>query len=151
MNTQSGLSAELERSMDYLVHLITYEEILRNAEVIDKLDDKRRTKLYNLLSWNTDMNKSFNKRLLNISEKIPDSMKEEFLNLMEDMKTFQAKFEASCLKLKKEDFYYEQLDDNSRKVLINHTLRAKEESKANNSKVERIMILERKKKNDKMP
>ena len=42
MAKQSIPSMELERSMNLMCRVITIEEVLRNSEVIDSLDDKRR-------------------------------------------------------------------------------------------------------------
>ena len=42
MAKQSIPSMELERSMNLMCRVMTIEEVLRNSEVIDSLDDKRR-------------------------------------------------------------------------------------------------------------
>ncbi|WP_163468513.1 hypothetical protein [Fusobacterium sp. IOR10] len=143
MNKQKGLSVELERSMNLQVHIMTFEEALRNASVIDRLDDKRRIKLYDVLSWNNDMSKSFYKKLLTISEKIRDPIvNQEVLDLLKQMKEFQEKFTVSIGKEKQEDFHYESLDDNLRNYLINYAVQAREKLKIDNSKVETKLILE---------
>lgn len=143
MNKQKGLSVELERSMNLQVHIMTFEEALRNASVIDRLDDKRRIKLYDVLSWNNDMFKSFSKKLLTISEKIRDpAVNQEVLDLLEQMKEFQEKFITSIEKEKEEDFHYESLDDNLRNYLINYAVQCREKLRIDNNKVETKLILE---------
>jgi len=143
MNKQKGLSVELERSMNLQVHIMTFEEALRNASVIDRLDDKRRIKLYDVLSWNNDMFKSFSKKLLTISEKIKDpAVNQEVLDLLEQMKEFQEKFITSIEKEKEEDFHYESLDDNLRNYLINYAVQCREKLRIDNNKVETKLILE---------
>ena len=143
MNKQKGLSVELERSMNLQVHIMTFEEALRNASVIDRLDDKRRIKLYNILSWNIDMSKSFSKKLLTISKKIKDpAVNQEVLDLLEQMKEFQEKFITSIEKEKEEDFHYESLDDNLRNYLINYAVQCREKLRIDNNKVETKLILE---------
>lgn len=143
MNKQKGLSIELERSMNLQVHIMTFEEALRNAAVIDKLDDKRRIKLYDVLSWNIDMLKSFSKKLEKINEKIRDpTVNQDILKLLEGMKDFREKFIVSIEKEKKEDFHYEEIDDNLRNYLINYAVQAREKLKIDNNKVETKLILE---------
>jgi len=143
MNKQKGLSVELERSMNLQVHIMTFEEALRNASVIDRLDDKRRIKLYNILSWNIDMSKFFSKKLLTISKKIKDpAVNQEVLDLLEQMKEFQEKFITSIEKEKEEDFHYESLDDNLRNYLINYAVQCREKLRIDNNKVETKLILE---------
>lgn len=143
MNKQKGLSVELERSMNLQVHIMTFEEALRNASVIDRLDDKRRIKLYDVLSWNNDMFKSFSKKLTIISEKIKDpAVNQEVLDLLEQMKEFQEKFITSIEKEKEEDFHYESLDDNLRNYLINYAVQCREKLRIDNNKVETKLILE---------
>ena len=143
MNKQKGLSVELERSMNLQVHIMTFEEALRNASVIDRLDDKRRIKLYDVLSWNNDMFKSFSKKLLTISEKIKDpAVNQEVSDLLEQMKEFQEKFMTSIEKEKEEDFHYESLDDNLRNYLINYAVQCREKLRIDNNKVETKLILE---------
>lgn len=63
MKNCSGISSDLERSMNMTSRIMTFEECLRNAEVIDLLDDKRRVKMFNLLTWNNDMLSNFIDRL----------------------------------------------------------------------------------------
>lgn len=143
MNKQKGLSVELERSMNLQVHIMTFEEALRNASVIDRLDDKRRIKLYDVLSWNNDMFKSFSKKLTIISEKIKaPAVNQEVLDLLEQMKEFQEKFITSIEKEKEEDFHYESLDDNLRNYLINYAVQCREKLRIDNNKVETKLILE---------
>ena len=63
---QSIPSMELERSMNLQVHVMTFEESLRHAEVIDELDDARRLKLHNIINWTKEMQLSFIRDLQDI-------------------------------------------------------------------------------------
>ena len=49
---------ELERSMNLQSRVMTIEETLRNSDVIDKIDDKRRDKMHGVLRWAKDIHKS---------------------------------------------------------------------------------------------
>ena len=74
MKNSSIPSQELERSMDLQVHVMTIGEALRNVEVIDELDDRRREKLHNIINWNKEMQKSFIKDLERIIKNCDDSI-----------------------------------------------------------------------------
>ena len=45
---ESALSLELERSMNMQVRVVTFQEHLRHAQIINDLDRERRVKSFNL-------------------------------------------------------------------------------------------------------
>ena len=55
MRTENSNSLALERSMNLQCKIMTFEEALRNAQVIDKLDDERREKMFGLIKWQRDI------------------------------------------------------------------------------------------------
>lgn len=147
MRTESGNSLALERSMNLQCRVMTFEESLRNASVIDSLDDNRRKKMYGLIKWKFDMDIHFDKCLDKIlSFQNLDQMKKELLTLKNDMKSFNENFQKSFESIKTDELYYENIDDELRNYLINYAVRCREELKIENSKVEEKLIKENKNK-----
>ncbi|GAA6323608.1 hypothetical protein F350042L8_07060 [Fusobacterium ulcerans] len=147
-------SQELERSMDLQVHVMTIGEALRNVEVIDELDDRRREKLHNIINWNKEMQKSFIKDLeiiiKNCDSSICDidiALKNMIKNLLEKQIKFTDQFNKSIDEVLKQELEYEKIDDNTRCYLINYTEDCREELKNKNSEIEARIILERMAKN----
>lgn len=145
MRTESSNSLALERSMNLQCHIMTFEEALRHASVNDKLDDKRREKMFGLMKWKFDMNIHFDKQLIKIqSLEILEEIKKELLSLREEIKNFNNKFEKSFETLKNDELYYEKIDDDVRTYLINYAARCREKLRIENSIVEEKLIRENK-------
>ncbi|WP_330112031.1 hypothetical protein VSU16_05265 [Cetobacterium somerae] len=145
MRTESGNSLALERSMNLQCHIMTFEEALRNASVIDKLDDERREKMFGLIKWKFDMNIHFDNRLSKILDLDNlDQIKKELLTLQNDIKKFNEKFEKSFESVKKDELYYENIDDELRTYLINYAVKCREQLRIENSEVEEKLIRENK-------
>lgn len=143
MKNCSGISSDLERSMNLQSRIMTFEECLRNAKVIDALDDKRRVKMFNLLVWNDDMQSNFISRLDKIIlETEIEILKQDIRELRKNMKTFTEKFKKSINVVKNDEIKYEEMDDNLREFLINYAVECREKLKIENSEVETKMILE---------
>lgn len=146
MRTESGNSLALERSMNLQCHIMTFEEALRNAKVIDDLDDKRREKMFGLMKWLDDMNTYFNKNIekilkLTSIENIHLHLRQYFM----ERQTFQLKFKESFEIIKNDELYYENLDDELRNYLINYAEKCREELRDSNSNIEMKLIIENKK------
>ena len=145
MRTESSNSLALERSLNLQCHIMTFEEALRHASVNDKLDDKRREKMFGLMKWKFDMNIHFDKRLIKIqSLEILEEIKKELLSLREEIKNFNNKFEKSFEILKNDELYYEKIDDDVRTYLINYAAICREKLRIENSIVEEKLIRENK-------
>ncbi|WP_304157064.1 hypothetical protein [Fusobacterium ulcerans] len=157
MKNCSAVSSELERSMNLQSHVMTFEECLRNAEVIDSLDDKRRNKMFNLLKWNDDMQINFIskvEKLVTLSD--IEILKEEIRTLHKNMQSFTEKFKKSIKYVKEAELKYESMDDNLRNFLISYAAKCRENLRIENSEVEAKLILEslekkRNKTNDLLP
>ena len=146
MRTENSNSLSLERSMNLQCHIMTFEEALRNAKVIDNLDDERRKKMFGLMKWLEDMNINFNKKL-NIILQINnlEDLKSKLKKLKLEQLSFQEKFKEKFELIKSDELYYEELDDELREYLINYAIKCREELKIENSKIETKLILENKK------
>lgn len=143
MKNCSGISSDLERSMNLQSRIMTFEECLRNAKVIDALDDKRRVKMFNLLVWNDDMQNNFISKLDKITlEAEIEILKQDIRELRKNMKIFTEKFKKSINVVKNDEIKYEEMDDNLREFLINYAVECREKLKIENSEVETKMILE---------
>lgn len=145
MRTESANSLILERSMNLQCHIMTFEEALRHASVIDKLDDERREKMFGLIKWKFDMNIHFDNRLSKILDlNNLDQIKKELRTLQNDIKKFNEKFEKSFESVKKDELYYENIDDDLRTYLINYAVKCREQLRIENSEVEEKLIRENK-------
>lgn len=131
-------SMELERSMNLQVHVMTVEETLRHSAVIDKLDDERRTKLYNLIKWAKEMQISFIRDLQVIYKSTGlESLRKE----IEKQSKFLKQFTKSIDAILKQELELEALDDNTREYLIDYAVKTRENLKEDNSRLEREIIL----------
>ncbi|MCJ8342922.1 MAG: hypothetical protein MJH09_08775 [Cetobacterium sp.] len=146
MRVENSNSLALERSMNLQCHIMTFEEALRNAEVIDNLDDQRRERMFGLMKWLDDMNIHFNKRLDNILKLDNlENLKTELKKYKTDKNEFNLKFKESFEAIKEDELYYENLDDELRTYLINYAIKCREELRELNSKTEMKLIKENKK------
>lgn len=147
MRTEDGNSLSLERSMNLQCHIMTFEEALRNAQVIDKLDDQRRERLFGLIKWHDDMNKHFDYRLESILQLSDIQTLKEILNtLKQEIKEFNVKFNKSFESVKSDELYYENLDDDLREYLIKYSVKCREQLRIENSEIEEKLIRENKEK-----
>lgn len=145
MRTENSNSLALERSMNLQCHIMTFEEALRNADVIDKLDDERREKMFDLMKWRVDMNIHFDKHLTKIlSIGNLEQTKKELLTLKNDIKKFNEKFEKRFESIKKDELHYENIDDDVRTYLINYAVKCREKLRIENSMIEEKLIRENK-------
>ncbi|MEG2092462.1 hypothetical protein [Cetobacterium sp.] len=146
MRVKNSKSLALERSMNLQCHIMTFEEALRNAEVIDNLDDQRREKMFGLMKWRDDMNIHFSKRLEHIL-KIDNlgNLKNELEKHKTDKNEFDLKFKERSKIIKEDELYYEKLDDELRTYLIDYAVKCREELRELNSKTEMKLIKENKK------
>ena len=145
MRTESGNSLALKRSMNLQYHVMNFEEALRHACVIDKLDDEKREKMFGLIKWKFDMNIYFDNRLSKILDfDNINQIKEKLLTLQNDIKKFNEKFEKSFENVKKDELYYENIDDESRTYLINYAVKCRQQLRIENSEVEEKLIRENK-------
>ena len=146
MRTENSNSLSLERSMNLQCHIMTFEEALRNAKVIDDLDDERRKKMFGLMKWLDDMNTNFNKKLdIILQMNNLEDLKSKLKKLKFEKLSFQEKFKERFELIKSDELYYEELDDELRDYLINYAIKCREELKIENSKIETKLILENKK------
>lgn len=143
MRTPSVASLELERSMNMQCHIMTFEEALRNAQVIDNLDDKRRKKMFGLMKWLYDMNIYFNKRLETVLNSDVNNLKVKLKKFQLEKLDFQEKFFKKLEIIKKDELYYEKLDDDLRNYLIEYSAICRENLRIENSCIEMKIILNR--------
>ena len=145
MRIESGNSLNLERSMNLQCHIMTFEEALRNAKVIDDLDDERRKKMFGLIKWLDDMSTNFNKKLdIILQLNNLEDLKSKLEKLKFEKLSFQEKFKEKFELIKSDELYYEKLDDELREYLINYAIKCREELKIENSKIEMKLIKENK-------
>lgn len=141
MRTENSNSLALERSMNLQCKIMTFEEALRNAQVIDRLDDERREKMFGLIKWQNDMFIFFKKRLDSLLINYTKNSLESFIC---DFVKFNTKFNESFEKIKNDELYYENLDDELRDYLIKYAIRCREDLRIENSEVEEKLIRENK-------
>lgn len=141
MRTENSNSLALERSMNLQCKIMTFEEALRNAQVIDKLDDERREKMFGLIKWQNDMFICFKKQLDSLLMNYTKNSLELFIC---DFVKFNTKFNESFEKIKNDELYYENLDDELRDYLIKYAIRCREDLRIENSQVEEKLIRENK-------
>ena len=127
---QSIPSMELERSMNLQVHVMTFEESLRHAEVIDELDDARRLRLHSIINWVKEMQLSFIKDLQDIYK---STGLETLAKEIEKQNKFLSQFTKSIDTVLR--------DDNTREYLINYAVKTRENLKEDNSRLEKEIIL----------
>lgn len=141
MRTENSNSLALERSMNLQCKIMTFEEALRNAQVVDKLDDERREKMFGLIKWQNDMFICFKKQLDSLLMNYTKNSLELFIC---DFVKFNTKFNESFEKIKNDELYYENLDDELRDYLIKYAIRCREDLRIENSQVEEKLIRENK-------
>lgn len=100
---------ELDVSIENTARFMKIQEHLRHSEVIDTLDDERRTKTFALLHWNKNMQLYFISKL----EKAGVSKK-----IVQELKEYNIEFQRNCDTLMKEELFYEEKDDNLRNKLM---------------------------------
>ena len=139
----SALSLELERSMNMQVRVETFEEHLRHGEIIDQLDDDRRTKSFNLDKWNEDMQKSFTKAR-KVILKLDDltEVKEALKELDKKVNSFNKTYSKKIKQIRALELEYEKSDDELRIWLINYSTRCREKLRIENSGIEKKMMEE---------
>lgn len=134
---------ELERSMNLQSRVMTIEETLRNSDVIDKIDDKRREKMHGVLRWAKDIHKSIINDLREV-KKISEGKNFELVdNLLQKTTKFSERFEKTITKLIADEEVLEQLDDENRVFLIKYAKTTREELKKDNSIFEQLSIEKR--------
>ncbi len=115
MRIPTSASEELNRSMNQQVRLMTVDEKMRHAFVIDMIDDKRRNKMIKTLKHLYNMNSYF-------SKKFNDPEYDKFI------KTIKEKLNA----LVEEELHFENLDDSLREeiraYLVSSQLSLREEN-----------------------
>ena len=76
MAKQSIPSMELERSMNLMCHVMTIEEALRNSEVIDSLDDKRRDEQWEIQDYLFELRVKHVEGLYEFAKELPADIKQ---------------------------------------------------------------------------
>lgn len=134
---------ELERSMNLQSRVMTIEETLRNSDVVDKIDDKRREKMHGVLRWAKDTHKSIINDLREV-KKISEGKNLELVdNLLQKTTKFSERFEKTITKLMADEEVLERLDDENRVFLIKYAKTTREELKKDNSIFEQLSIEKR--------
>lgn len=134
---------ELERSMNLQSRVMTIEETLRNSDVVDKIDDKRREKMHGVLRWVKDTHKSIINDLREV-KKISEGKNLELVdNLLQKTTKFSERFEKTITKLMADEEVLERLDDENRVFLIKYAKTTREELKKDNSIFEQLSIEKR--------
>lgn len=149
MAKQGIPSRELERSMNMTCHMMTIEEVLRNSEVIDTLDDKRREEHDEVLN---NLFEILEKRDLEIEKKLKISLndtqetqelKNILMELQQKYKKILELYIKKSISLRKKEKELEKIDDENRCYLIHYTREAKEKLKDENSRLEAEIINKR--------
>lgn len=143
MAKQSIPSMELERSMNLMCHVMTIEEVLRNSEVIDSLDDKRREEHWEIQNYLFELREKHVEELYKFAKELPSDYQPKLVKLVSD---FSKKFHQYFLKyhhLKKEEQKLEEIDDKNRNYLINYAKECREKLGDENSKIEAEIIAKR--------
>lgn len=149
MAKQGIPSMELERSMNLMCRVMTIEEVLRNSEVIDSLDDKRRDEhdevLENLFELISKKDKEINKII-----KLFPGDTQEIINLKNKINKVQNKYKSilelhlkKSLSLRLKEKELEKVDDENRYYLIHYTKECREKLGNENSKIEAEIIARR--------
>jgi hypothetical protein len=143
MAKQSIPSMELERSMNLMCHVMTIEEALRNSEVIDSLDDKRRDEQWEIQDYLFELRVKHVEGLYEFAKELPADYQAKLVKLASD---FNKKFHQYFQKyrsLKKEEKKLEEIDDKNRNYLINYVKECREKLGDENSKIEAEIIAKR--------
>lgn len=140
MSKASIPSMELARSMNLQSHVMTIEEGLRHARMIDELDDARREKMHGIIKWVKDINVSFIKDLKVLLKTDEKEIKDKIISILEKQERFNQRFVISIDKVLKDEIELEKIDDKTRDFLITYTLETKERLKNDNSHFESEII-----------
>lgn len=143
MAKQSIPSMELERSMNLMCHIMTIEEALRNSEVIDSLDDKRREEQWEVQDYLFELKEKHTEELYNFAKELPIDYQTKLIKLASN---FHKKFHQYFLKyhhLKMEEQKLEEIDDENRNYLITYVNKCREKLGDENSKIEAEIIAKR--------
>lgn len=140
MSKASIPSLELARSMNLQSHIMTIEEGLRHARMIDELDDTRREKMHGIIKWVKDINVSFIKDLKTLLKTDEKEIKDKIIFILEKQERFNQRFITSIDKVLKDEIELEKIDDKTRDFLIAYTLETKERLKNDNSHFESEII-----------
>lgn len=140
MSKASIPSLELARSMNLQSHIMTIEEGLRHARMIDELDDARREKMHGIIKWVKDINVSFIKDLKTLLKTDEKEIKDKIISILEKQERFNQRFIISIDKVLKDEIELEKIDDKTRDFLIAYTLETKERLKNDNSHFESEII-----------
>lgn len=149
MAKQGIPSMELERSMNLMCRVMTIEEVLRNSEVIDSLDDKRREEHNDVLDNLFEVILKKEKELNQITKLFPGDS-QEVINLKNKINEIQNKYKAilelhlkKSLSLRLKEKELEKIDDENRVYLIHYTKECREKLGNENSKIEAEIIARR--------
>ena len=134
---------ELERSMNLQSRVMTIEETLRNSDVVDKIDDKRREKMHGVLRWAKDIHKSIINDLREVKKISEGKNLELGDNLLQKTTKFSERCEKTITKLIADEEVLERLDDENRVFLIKYAKTTREELKKDNSIFEQLSIEKR--------
>lgn len=141
--TPSASSITLERAMNMQVRVMTFEEHLRHSKVIDKLDDKRRTKAFNLTKWHEDMNKSFQKKLIElVKTNDPATIQDKLATLTENIQEFNSSYLKLRKKVEKDELAYEEMDDEVHNWLLEYAVECRQKLRIESSEIEKKLIQE---------
>lgn len=130
MAKQTIPSMELERSMNLQARVMTIEEVLRHSEVIDNLDDSRRSHLHEVINWAKEQHSYF---LKNIKD---NELKQQF----ED---FISRFNNIITNVLEKEIELENIDDQNREFLIDYVSITREKLRNENSNFEKEIISRR--------
>lgn len=130
MAKQTIPSMELERSMNLQARVMTIEEVLRHSEVIDDLDDNRRSHLHEVINWAKEQHSYF---LKNIKD---NELKQQF----ED---FISRFNNIITNVLEKEIELENIDDQNREFLIDYVSITREKLRNENSNFEKEIISRR--------
>lgn len=149
MAKQGIPSMELERSMNLMCRVMTIEEVLRNSEVIDLLDDKRREEHDEVLENLFELILKKDKEINNIIKLFPADT-QEIINFKTKINEIQNKYKSilelhlkKSLALRLKEKELEKVDDKNRRYLIHYTKECREKLGNENSKIEAEIITRR--------
>lgn len=133
---------ELERTMNLHATVLTIQELLRVSLNIDTLDDERREKLYGTLKWKQDRDKGIMKKFLALFEiDSIDTLKKELRNILEEDGLLTKQFNSSLESLKKQDYHFENKDDEVRVKLADYLEEASDRLGENSNEIEKRLLL----------
>lgn len=144
MAKQSIPSMELERSMNLMCHVMTIEEALRNSEVIDSVDDKRRVEQEEVQDYLFQLKEEHIEELFKFAKELPIDFQEKLIKLTTNFhRKFHQNYTKRYFTLKKEEKKLEEIDDENRNYLINYVKECRKKLGDENSKIESEIISKR--------